>query len=42
MSLFDFIDNNRDNGIDHSNDIDGKHVIRYFDSTGEAKLYYSE
>jgi hypothetical protein len=32
----------RENGIDGLDEIDCKAVIKYFDSTGEGRLFYTE
>ncbi len=32
----------RDNGIDSDCELESKHMIRFFDSTGEGRLFYVE
>ena len=32
----------RDNGIDTADELDAKLVIKYFDATGEGRLFYTE
>lgn len=32
----------RDNGIDTADEFDAKLLIKYFDATGEGRLFYTE